>query len=120
MHEQLDQSGPDNIDEQTHACMKLWAAKFYIHLYDYVAWRRGGRSVEKLRGKGKAAERWFESQDEDPATFVWTCHIFNLDPDRIRWKVLDGWRGIVPNMLRQLPGRTQIIFEDLSDEQPTS
>jgi hypothetical protein len=32
------------------------------------------------------------SKEDHPATFVWICELFDLDPDRTRMSIMHKWR----------------------------
>jgi uncharacterized protein YfaT (DUF1175 family) len=50
--------------------------------------------------KGRRAARWFASSNEDIGTFVWVCHLINMDPTFIRSAVRKG-KGFGRSRLRR-------------------
>lgn len=88
------------MDSSTEGMLRMWASKLLLHAKDYA------RTVRSLRGKyepngrlyvgdGRKAYMWIVSDDDSPATFVWVCRLFELDPERTRSKIFHGWRNIL-------------------------
>lgn len=91
-------------DEQMRACMALWCAKFVLHIKDYTTGRKLMHRGRRPAAEFYQAERWFDSPDTNAGSFDWCCHLFNLDPDRMRNRILIGWRAID---VRKFPGESQ-------------
>lgn len=53
-------------DEQTLACLKLWVAKFRLHVSD-------AKTAIRLPS-------WFNTVDLEPGSFMWCCDLFDFDP----------------------------------------
>ena len=66
------------IDQQTRACMNLWAEVFRVGLLDMAL---------RFRADGEVPF-WIKDTVCRPGSFVWLCDLFNLDPDntRSRWR----------------------------------
>ena len=88
------------MDAVTQGMLRLWATKLLIHVKDYAS------AVKALNGKyepngrlyvgdGRRAYLWIVSDEDAPATFVWVCRLFDLDPERTRSKIFHGWREIL-------------------------
>lgn len=82
------------MDDQTRACMRLWAAKFHQHIHDYVQAKKRGIGSDDA----DYALAWMTRDTHDAGGFIWCCNLFGLDPDRIRHKVFFGWKHIAQNM----------------------
>ena len=73
-----------NLDPQTQACIRMWAAVFRAGLLDAADnFKLGYRNS------------WFESDDQYPGSFVWLCDLFNLDPDKARSMVRMKYRALI-------------------------
>lgn len=63
------------IDEQTQACVALWAAVFNSALED-----AGGTDQDEAR----RAMAWFNSDAKGIGSFLWVCTLFDLNADAVR------------------------------------
>jgi hypothetical protein len=96
-------NGPE-MSQEMSGYRRLWASKLIIHAKDYAAGVRimGAKGVGKTQGNAggildnaRRARAWLTSTDDAPATFIWICMVFDLDPDRTRNKILHDWRAFV-------------------------
>jgi hypothetical protein len=72
-YDDLTATSAANIDAQTRACIRLWAAVFHRGLIDAAdAFRKG------------AEFPWITSQEKHPGSFIWLCDLFDMDPDIAR------------------------------------
>lgn len=71
--------------------VRLWAEVMRIGVQDYCT-ARGDRRVT---GKRDHRVHWFESNVVAPGSFVWLCHLFNIDENQARNGVLRKWRSLV-------------------------
>ena len=61
------------LDDQTRACLRIWASVMSVGIADTVrAWKAGERFP------------WFESDVHYPGSFVWLCELFDMDPAQVR------------------------------------
>jgi hypothetical protein len=98
-------------DEQTAACLGLWAAKFLTHQKDYEHkdLRRLPLPVNvspteyRLAKPTDQAEFWFFiEQRKGTGTFEWVCSLFGFEPDRVRSKIQPRWRELYGNQVKPL------------------
>ena len=65
-----------SLDEPTTRCLALWSAVARVAAMD---------AVNEMRlGRVGPAQRWFLSDNKQPASFLWCCDILGLEPDRVR------------------------------------
>lgn len=90
-----------DVAADVKAMRRLWAAKLLVHAKDYAAGVKimGGKSVTAptltsgaTLAHARKAYAWMCSPDDQPATFVWICGLFDLDPDRTRMRIFHKWR----------------------------
>lgn len=76
------------VDPQLQACLRLWAAKLILHLRDYEDSLRNGAdfdySTSKASSRYYIAHSWISDDADHIGSFVWTCGLFNIDPEYAR------------------------------------
>ena len=88
-------------DQQVQAIKQLWAAKLLLHARDYAMGIRytGGKIITDPQNvammDARIARSWIYSPDISPASFIWICDLFNLDPERTRMHIEHKWRDLV-------------------------
>ncbi len=70
--------------------LKLWGEVMRLGVADFCTAR-----ASRSQGEGHPATIWFWSDDVHTGSFVWLCHLFDLDPTHARSQVLKQWRAFV-------------------------
>ena len=83
-------TGNPNIDHETQACLRIWAACMYTGIAEAA-------EAFKQQKLNSPERRWFESDRHDPGSFNWLCELFNIDPSQARSAARMRFRDIVRN-----------------------
>lgn len=88
-------------DQQVSAIKQLWAAKLLLHARDYAMGIRAtsGRIIKDPQNTyasdARIARNWIYSTSYAPASFLWICDLFDLDPESTRLRIEHGWRELI-------------------------
>lgn len=99
-HERVDGQQLVGIYYEAEPYRRLWASKMLLMVTDYTTHLRAVHSKKNSTAKmyaskhGLAAAKWIFSDDTDIGSFVWTCGVLGLDPQRVRTSVERNWRKI--------------------------
>lgn len=88
------------LSHQITACKRLWAAKMALHIQDYA------RGVKMLKNKSvrtkqstgetmlnaRIAYNWIFETNDKPASFIWICSLFDINPEHARMRITHNWR----------------------------
>ena len=66
--------------------LRLWAEVMRCGVTDFCTARARGSSANH------PATKWLWSDEVHTGSFVWLCHLFDLDPASARSQVLKKWR----------------------------
>ena len=93
--------GDEGSSEGMSSYRRLFAAKMLIHIQDYAKGLRQERALKKRNGGNSVsahqyylAKKWLNSDDMEPASFVWTCMLLDLDPGMVRLQIERKWREL--------------------------
>ena len=116
-----------DYEENLAALRRLWGAKLLLHAKDYAQGVKvmGGKRVDKTNSgelclNARLAYSWFTSENTSPASFVWICDMFNLDPERIRMSVFHNWRGLLVTANPRLSNKNKAKLYALGDGDESS
>ena len=95
----------DYHTEQVKAIKKMFAAKLLTHARDYAlgvkrASERKNKKGETIHEKelslnARRAVSWMWAESTEPASFIWICDLLEMDADKVRMKIIHGWRAIL-------------------------
>ena len=116
-----------DYEENLAALRRLWGAKLLLHAKEYAQGVKvmGGKRVStanagELCSNARIAHRWITSESTAPASFVWVCELFNLDPERIRMRIFHNWRGLLVTANPRLPNKNKAKLYALGDSNEPS
>jgi hypothetical protein len=76
------------LDHETQACIRLWAAVFRLGLAD---------AALHFRNTGEQSP-WISCDDRHPGSFIWLCELFDIDPDYARSAARQKYRELVKSV----------------------
>ncbi len=77
--------------------LRLWASSMLLAVDD--CW-------SKIAIDRDPAREWVRSDNTRPGSFVWVCHVFDLDVDRTRYLIL-GNRSAVSELRARVAAQTR-------------
>jgi hypothetical protein len=116
-----------DIETNMSALRRLWGAKLLLHAKEYAQGvklmggkRVGNANAGELCSNARIAYRWITSESTAPASFIWVCELFNLDPERIRLRIFHNWRGLLVSANPRLSNKNKAKLFALGEQDESS
>ncbi len=72
------------LDKDLQPYVRLWAAVMRVGVQDYCTASNDAR----VKGVRDNRIHWFESDVVAPGSFVWLCHVFDIDENKARARIV--------------------------------